>query len=55
MTRIRVCSDCLRPVSVSYFIFAIGATCPVHGRMSMEDTIKVPESKANYSGSGASK
>lgn len=45
---IRVCAKCLRPVSSSYFIVRIGCTCPIHGRMSVEDTVKVPEEKANY-------
>lgn len=46
---IRVCGDCLRPVSVSYYLFVkIGCTCPKCGRMWVEDTIKVPTDKANY-------
>ena len=45
---IRVCGLCLRPVSSSYFIVRIGCTCPVHGRMYVEETIKVPQDKANY-------
>lgn len=45
---IRVCNECLRPVSVSYFFVAIGATCAKHGRMSMEDTVKIPAEKVNY-------
>lgn len=46
--RIRVCAKCLRPVSLSYFVVAIGATCSKHGRMDLEDTVKVPQEKANY-------
>ncbi len=45
---IKVCGKCLRPVSSSYFIFRVGCTCPEHGRMSVEDTVKVPIEKANY-------
>lgn len=45
---IRVCNECLRPVSSSYFILRIGCTCVVHGRMSVEDTIKIPSDKVNY-------
>lgn len=45
---IRVCATCYRPVSSSYFIFRIGCTCPKHGRIDVEDTVKVPTEKAKY-------
>lgn len=45
---LRVCGYCLRPVANSYFIFLIGCTCPKHGRMDPDDTIKIPVHKANY-------
>jgi len=50
---IRVHAQCLRPVSTSYFLFMkVGCTCPEHGRIYVEDTVKVPEGRVNYESIG---
>lgn len=52
MSKIRVCWECFRPVKLETWLeWVFGEStwiCPEHGRLDSDETVKVPELKANF-------